>query len=271
MRSFSLGEQGPRVPILMYHRVVATGQGGNGPNIENPAYRLPLRMFREQMHLLREGGYPTLTLNRLLDFDAGPVRDQSVVITLDDGWADNYANALPVLAETGLKATLFVVTGFVGRKGYLTWQQLADMQAEGMSVQSHTHGHNPLSLLSEEEIRSELEVSKGSIEDRLGTPVDFLSAPHGMVDARVIRAARSSGYRGICTSEPGFTHRYGALTVFKRINISSRFTPTRFQNVVKGNRTSILTDVAMKKVRNLLKKSLGYKNYRKLYALRYGL
>ncbi len=171
------------------------GQGGNGPNIENPAYRLPLGMFREQMHLIREGGYSTLTLNRLLDFDARSVRDQSVVITFDDGWADNYANALPVLAETGVKATLFVVTGFVGRKGYLDWQQLADMQAEGISVQSHTHGHNPLPLLSEEEIRAELEVSKGSIEDRLGTPVDFLSAPHGMLDRRVIRAARSSGYR----------------------------------------------------------------------------
>ena len=270
MRAFSRGEQGPRLPILMYHRVLAPGQGGNGLHAQNPAYKLPLQMFREQMHLLREGGYPTLTLNRLLDTDAGPVQDQSVVITFDDGWVDNYTNALPVLVETGVKATLFVVTGFVGTKGYLTWQQLAHMQGEGISVQSHTHGHNPLPLLSEEELRRELEVSKGSIEDRLGTPVDFLSAPHGMVDTRVTRAARSTGYRGICTSEPGFTHKYGAPAVFKRINISSRFTSTRFQKVVKGNRTSIFSDVVMKKLRNVLKKSLGYKNYRKLYALRYG-
>jgi len=270
MRAFSPGEQGPRLPILMYHRVVAPGQGDSGPGAQNPAYRLPLPLFWEQMHLLREGGYPTPTLNRLLDSDAGPVQDQSVVITFDDGWVDNYTNALPVLVETGLKATLFVVTGFVGRKGYLNWRQLAEMQGKGMSVQSHTHGHKPLPLLAEEEMRAELEVSKGSIEDRLGTAVDFLSAPHGMLDARVIRAARSSGYRGICTSEPGFTHTYGAPAVFKRINISSRFGPTRFQRVIKRNRTSILSDVAMKRLGNLVKKSLGYKNYRKLYVLRYG-
>ena len=263
-------EAGPRAAILMYHSIVSPGEERSASGPGNPDYELPLDLFSEQMRMVREGSYRTLTLDELLDADSPVSEDGTVVVvTFDDGWSDNYSNALPVLNEYGLKATVFVITGFVGRENYLDWGRLREMQSEGVSVQSHSHGHRPLSVLSDGEIRSELQKSKRLIEDRLGTPVHFLSAPHGMVDRRLIQEARVSGYRGICTSEPGFRHQYGSPAVFSRINISARFDAGKFKSVIRQKRSAVLTDMVLKKTKNLAKKSLGYEKYRKLYELRY--
>ena len=269
MRVLSGSETGPRVAILMYHSIVASGEERSRSGRGSPDYELPLPLFSEQMQMLRSGRYRTLTLDELLEGDTLSTEERTAVITFDDGWSDNYSNALPVLIEYGLKATVFVVTGFVGKENYLDWDRLREMQSRGVSIQSHSHGHRPLSVLSDAEMRAELQDSKRSIEDRLGTPVDFLSAPHGMVDKRLIETARVSGYRGICTSEPGFRHQYGTPAVFNRINVTEGFGTPKFGNVIRKKRSSILPDRVVKKSKNLLKRSLGYELYRKLYELRY--
>jgi len=262
-------ETGPRAAILMYHSVVRPGDERSTSGPGNPDYEMPLHLFSEQMRMVRKGSYRTLALDELLDADSPVSEHRNVLITFDDGWSDNHSNALPVLNEYGLKATVFVITGFVGKENYLDWGRLREMQSGGVSVQSHSHGHRPLSLLSDGEMRSELQKSKRSIEDRLGTPVHFLSAPHGMVDRRLIQEARVSGYRGICTSEPGFGHQYGSPAVFSRINISARLDAEKFENVIRQKRSAVLTEMVLKKTKNFAKKSLGYERYRKLYELRY--
>ncbi len=263
-----MDKRNPKIPILMYHEVSAVGDSKEEVRHTNPSYVLSVSKFREQMQYLHANGFNTVTLQDVLD-GTGSQEQNSVVLTFDDGWMSNYTNAFPIFNNMGLTATIFVITDFIGTAKYMNWNQLKEMAEAGISVQSHTAGHSALSTLSGGEIKHELERSKATIEDHLGLSVDFLSAPHGMIDKSVIDIAGSIGYRGICTSEPGFRHGCGNPAIFKRVNITGSCRMSDFKGIVRGNCAAIFPAICSKGIKNLIKKFLGYNNYRRIYRLRY--
>jgi len=260
------GKNRNRVPVLMYHSVSEAGEGRKKVRTTNPEYTLPAGTFRRQMQLVADGGCRTVHLYDLVNGTAG---ENSVALTFDDCLLDAGRYAVPILREKDLKATFFAVTDLVGREGYADWDMLREMAGNGMSIQSHGVSHEPLSEMGEKRIRNELETSKKTIEDRLGTAVDFLSAPHGMFDGRVRETARSLGYRGICTSEPGYSHTLGTPAVIKRINVPGTCTSGRFKGILARRHEAIRSYALAKSLKNAVKGVLGYQLYRKLYSARY--
>jgi peptidoglycan/xylan/chitin deacetylase (PgdA/CDA1 family) len=252
----------------MYHSVSEISERNGKIRSTNPAYSLTVNHFREQMKCLYNGGYKTINLNQLLDINA-LVPEKSLVITFDDGWADNYRNVLPTLKEYDLTATIFVITGSVGQSNYMGWTQLREMSKAGFSIQSHTVSHKPLAGLNDDQLIHELTSSKKTIEDHIGTPVNFLSLPHGVFDRQVLATAQKVGYQAVCISEPGFAHEYSSPAVFRRINVSDYYTLGTFEKIIEKNRMTILPLILAKRLKNLLKRAIGTGNYRKLYDLRY--
>lgn len=162
--------------------------------------------FDWQMKYLVDHGYHSISTDELYDFLAGKgtLPDRPVLITFDDGYVDNYTNAYPILKKYNLKATIFIVTGFVSkREGYLTWDQLREMEKNGITAQSHTVTHAPLPELPDERIREELALSKRQAETELGHPIDFIAYPTGVHDLHIVGIAKEAGYKG------GFTVKYG--------------------------------------------------------------
>ncbi len=256
------------IPILMYHEISSVSERQKQVRTTNPSYSLLVEQFVQQMDYLEKNDFQTLTLDEISSRPANN-NHKSVVITFDDGWANNYTHAFPILQKRQLTATIFIVTSFVGQQSYLDWPQIKEMHAAGISIQSHTASHRPLTLLDEPEIMTELESSKKTIEDHLGAAVDFLSVPQGMVSELVIAVARKIGYQAVCTSEPGFSHKPGNPSVLKRINIEDRYTISMFGKIVRADYGAILPTILAKKFKNAAKKMLGYHTYRKIYRLRY--
>ena len=162
--------------------------------------------FDWQMKYLVDHGYHTINPDELYDFltGQGTLPDRPVLITFDDGYEDNYTNAYPILKKYNLKATIFVVTGFLSkRKGYLTWEQLREMEQNGITIESHTVTHAPLPDLPDERIREELVESKQQAEAELGHPIEFIAYPTGAHDLHIVGIAQEAGYKG------GFTVKYG--------------------------------------------------------------
>lgn len=102
----SRGPEGRRLVILHYHRVPDAPDPLCPDLLERQAFALHMQALAEVFHVvpLDEG------LARLRDGTLGP---RAVAITFDDGYADNYAVALPVLQHFGLHATFFVAAGFL--------------------------------------------------------------------------------------------------------------------------------------------------------------
>ncbi len=255
-----------KAPVLMYHEVTSASEQEKSVRKTNPAYCVTVDAFRRQMEHLAAGGFRSLSLDDLFAGAAGP---NGIVITFDDGWDNNYGAAWPILAEQGLTATVFVVSGFMGQPGYMTWAQVRELADAGISIQSHTVSHRPLGLLADGEIRVELEDSKKAIEDRIGRAVHHISMPQGVFDRRVIEMAAQTGYRSVSTSEPGVRHKAGNPAVLGRINISGGYNLDTFGRIVAGDRSVLLPMILNKKAKNFFKSLVGYGTYRKLYRLCY--
>ncbi len=188
--------EGPKILVLNYHQVQNS----------HHSLALPIADFDAQMEYLYSHGYVTITPDELYSGLNGELElpKKPVLITFDDGYADNYTNAFPILKYYGMRATIFVIPAFVGKyNNYLTWEEIGEMEENGITIESHTLNHYKLEELPDDEIRSELLNSKLILEENLGHPVEFLAYPTGTYNLHIAGIAKSVGYKG------AFTIKYG--------------------------------------------------------------
>jgi len=221
-----------RVPILMYHHVAVPGP-------EADAIRRDLSVspaaFEAQMAHLASHGYRTVSLLDLFEHLQGgeALPPRPIILTFDDGYDDNYTHAYPILRRYGLQGTFFIITGLVGRPGYLTWEQAREMRRGGMSLEAHTCTHPDLARSGPEQVGAEVKNAKAALERELGGPVFFFSYPSGKYNAAVIAALEASGYLGAVTTRYGTTQEAGALYELRRVRIRGSDTLESFAQKVE--------------------------------------
>jgi len=180
-----------RVPILMYHAIASASRPDDRLTISPAA-------FERQMAFLKKNGFSVVPLEKAVSYLAQDARapSRSVAITIDDGLENNYRNVYPILKKYRLPATIFVIVDRVGKEGYLTWDQIAEMSDSGIvDIESHTISHYWLTGLDDAALKRELAASKTVLESRLRRPVPFVCYPMGTYDERVKSAVRAAGYR----------------------------------------------------------------------------
>ena len=127
---------------------------------------------------------------------------RSVHICFDDGFRGIWDHAEWFVSER-LHPTVFIPVGLMGKKGYLTWPEVLELQRVGFHFEGHTWSHRPLTNVPDAEWQHELRDAKSHLEDKLGREVDSLCFPCGFFSDDVIAAAREAGYRYLVASYPG--------------------------------------------------------------------
>jgi len=201
------------IPVLNYHQI---------NNEDHNALTLSATEFEAQINYLQREGYTAISPDQLADYlqfgkDLPP---NPVLITLDDGYEDNYRVAYPILQKYHFTATIFLITDFVSHYDkYLTWNQINEMSANGLIFEDHTLSHISLPKASDEEINNQLIKSKEVLEWRLGKKVDYLAYPGGEYNQRVIQLAKDAGYRAAFTVNFGRDRINSTLYTLNRIPI----------------------------------------------------
>ncbi len=197
---------GRALPILVYHNVAEPPPGAALPSL----YVAPVQ-FDRQMRLLAAVGVQGVTLSEGLAWLHGGGARRVAAITLDDGYLDNFENALPILVRHGMRATCYVPSGQIG--GYNAWdaerlgvrkplmgeQQLRDWVTAGMEVGAHTRTHPTLSELADGDLEREVAGSRSDLEALLGVEVAHFCYPYGKYDGRVVDAVRRAGFASATT------------------------------------------------------------------------
>jgi peptidoglycan/xylan/chitin deacetylase (PgdA/CDA1 family) len=179
------------VPVLMYHHI-----GNPIGHLADFQFYVPLASFEAQMSYLAEDGFTPVSLDQVLAALKGenPLPAHPVAVTFDDANQDNYDLALPVLEKYHLTATFLIVTGWVGKPGHLTWDEIATMQRAGMFFGAHTVSHPYLPYLPQSLADLEIRASKAVLEAHLGQPVQVFAYPYGHASPTATRLVQLAGF-----------------------------------------------------------------------------
>ncbi len=160
-----------KVPVFMYHGVTDY-TWGSAELFVSPS------VLEEQLRYLVENGYDPIWFEDLREVEK---YDKPVILTFDDGYQDNYTDLFPLLQKYNVKATIFVITGWLGGEKYLTPEQVTEMSQSGLvSIQSHTWSHKDMDTLPAEAQREQMSQSKLAILRLTGKEPAVLCYPRGL-------------------------------------------------------------------------------------------
>jgi peptidoglycan/xylan/chitin deacetylase (PgdA/CDA1 family) len=226
-----------RVPILVYHSVMPHHPGQSA---EQRALDVADSVFVAQMRYLVDGGYHVVSFGALVDALEGrdTLPNRAVVITFDDGWENQYRHAFPILRRFRLTATFFVFTTPIGKDDKLmTWDQLRELQAAGMTIGSHTRTH-PVLPDYHAALHNEVVMSRADIAEHLGRAPDFFAYPFGEWDAESAAWARKAGYRAARTYRGGAWNAPADLYHLRAVPVTDNM--QAFERAVSGERLSVV-------------------------------
>jgi peptidoglycan/xylan/chitin deacetylase (PgdA/CDA1 family) len=194
------------VPILLYHHV---GEVLAASDTENDStYNVSSAEFEAQLDFLQSLGYHTVGVNAiaLAMMGKGSLPERPIAITFDDGWADQYKHAVPLLTRRGMMATFYIPSRYPGAPDTITWDQLKEMAAQGMEFGSHSQTHPHFAKITGEQLWSEIRMSKVELEKMLGVEILTFAYPFGELDPtlRLAKLMASAGYFAAVSVNPGY-------------------------------------------------------------------
>lgn len=244
-------DKGSGLPVLEYHRV--------SPMIRDfDVHSIFPHEFQWQMEWLHKRGYQVVSLDEIVnDMQMGSVSGKKVALTFDDGHKDNIYHAYPILKAFGIRATVFVISEYVGRKGWLDkkgilndvrlpdcqwwelldWDELHSMK-DAFDIGVHGLTHRSLPSLPELEARAELIQSRDVIEKCLGVKPTFYCYPFGEMSTAAVEYVSSSGYKGACGTEKGLNVSATNPYMLKRNEVGRGLNSSAFELLLSERITS---------------------------------
>ncbi len=212
-----------RAPILVYH-AVRSAQASDTDYIKQ--FSVVPDVLDRELKYLKDNGYTTITFNQLADHFAtnAPLPLRPVIITFDDGWQNQYRNAFPLLKKYGFTATFFVFTNAINHLGFLTWDQIKDLDKNGMTIGGHTSSHPYLYQITDPNVlKYEIIDSKKLLETNLGHPVDNFAYPFGYYKDATVKFVREAGFRTARSAFKGLYHNKDDLFTLRGVLATSDY------------------------------------------------
>lgn len=237
-----------KIPILMYHSISDTD------NARFRQFTVPPALFAEQMAYLLQHGYTPVTVTQFITARSqgrAALPMQPVILTFDDGFADFYTNALPVLRQYGFVATLYISTAFINgtsrwlrheqetTRSMLTWEQLTEIRASQIECGAHSHSHPQLDTLRSAAAREEVAQSKKLLEEYLGCEICSFAYPFGYYTAGIRQMVREAGYTSACAVRHALSSEADDAFSLARLMIRPNSHTEEFAALLGGRSSSL--------------------------------
>ena len=156
---------------LMYHRFDEN---------KYPSTNIQMAVFKKQIEIIKNLKYNFYDPRDLEKNFYIPKIEKKILITIDDAFSSFYEVAWPYLKKEKIPFILFVSTESVGRSGYMTWKQIKELEMDSKAyIGNHSHTHNYLVNLKNEEFISDINTSSSIFREKLGYNPIFFSYPFG--------------------------------------------------------------------------------------------
>jgi len=156
---------------LMYHRFNED---------RYPSTNIQMDIFKQQIEIIKKLKYNFYDPKNLEENFHIAKTEKKILITIDDAFSSFYEVAWPYLKKENIPFILFVSTETIGKNGYMTWDQIKELEKETTAyLGNHSHSHNYLVDLTNDDFISDIDASSSIFKEKLGYNPIFFSYPFG--------------------------------------------------------------------------------------------
>jgi len=216
--------QGPNevnVPILLYHHIDISPS--------NSPYYVSPNAFEQQMYLLHEWGYQTISVEMMIAAikGGGLLPQRPVILTFDDGRQSVYTTAWPIMQKYGFTGTIYLVNNYVGATNYMNVEEIRELYVAGWEVGSHSITHTDLTIETADQEKEIIE-SRLRLQRQLDIPVLTFAYPFGAYNEDSVDFAQYAGYIGAVGLGPKTTQGNNNQYYLYRRGIEGSYDIRRF-------------------------------------------
>lgn len=216
--SFGVVAEEKSAVVLLYHRF---GEDGL------PTTNIKLEQFDAHITELLSGGYTVVPLSEVVRRQKAkePFDEKTVAITVDDAYRSVLTEGWPRLRAAGLPMTLFVSTDPVdqGNPNYMSWDDIRQIQAEGVEIGHHTASHLHMIYGGLETSKADIAKASARFEAELGAVPLLFAYPYGEYDPELETEIRTMGYAAAFSQYSGPVAHWSDPYSLPRFPINERF------------------------------------------------
>lgn len=211
--------------VLMYHDVYFQAPCESG--LASDMYKISAELFEQQI----------IKVCELERSNPG-----SIILTFDDGGSSFYSPISQILDKYSLKGYFFIATKYIGASGFLTKEQIVDIDKRGHYIGSHSYSHpENITSLPDDEMNEEWTRSVTDLEEIVGHKVTVASIPNGYQSNKVLEAIRKANIIDVFTSKPTCKQR-----LYKDITLNGRFVV--LDGMTEGNIVDLIKSKKKKQI-----------------------
>ena len=214
-----------KIPILMYHYVEYVKDDGD---LIRKKLDIVPSLFEAHLQTLRKANYETYFVKDIPDILDGTIHysTQSAILTFDDGYEDFYTDVFPLLKKYHMRATIYVIYDYIGRKGFLNEEQIKTLaESDLIEIGSHTLDHIYLKQAPKDYADKQIIESKKKFEEKFGIKIYTFAYPYGAFNNDNIASVQKAGYTAAVSVISGEMQSKDNLFYLNRIR-PGLFTPS---------------------------------------------
>ena len=211
---------------IMYHRFEEN---------KYPSTNIRINDFKEHISLIKKDGIKFVNPSNFEKELNNNKKERKILITIDDGYQSFYDNAWPILKENKIPFILFVSTREVGKKGYMSWENIREIEKyDFVEIGNHSHTHDYLIDFEEQIIKNDLVTSINIFKKELGKNSIFFSYPFGEYSSILKNIVINLGFKYAFGQHSGVTDYTKNLYEMPRFPINEKYGETeRFKTILK--------------------------------------
>lgn len=196
-----------QVNIFIYHRFDEN---------RYPSTNISAEVFKQQLDYLQQQNYQVLALSEVVRrIETGePLPEKAAALCADDAYLSFAEVAMPIVRQYGYPMTLFVNTDALGSRGYLSWEQVRALQAEGVEIGNHTASHPYLTEMEQGEdfsawrlrIMADIRKAQQHFKKRLGSEPGTIAYTFGEYSSEVVALVKELGFKAAFGQQSGVVH-----------------------------------------------------------------
>ena len=209
------------VPVIMYHHIepmaIATQLGHPQLTVDN-------MVFEEQVRYLIQHNYHIISADDLVTAlkMQHTVPEKSVLITIDDGYIDNYSYAFMIAKKYKVVMNFMIPSGLIGQPDYMTWDHLKEMAASPYArIYNHTTSHAALGLIDKEKIVQEVTTANQQFTTNLGLTTTIVAYPYGSYNDLAVQTLKELGTTAAFSTDPGRNECTSNIMQLPRVRVGN--------------------------------------------------